>query len=353
MAKAYAGPLLATVLLAGCANITKTALGTDLDQAEPLGLALPDGQPTAAASFLRYSRADRDDYTLLWMAKSDAICAGYKAHIIQVSRDSRLASGLLATVLGGLATVFTPVGTVRALAGAASIANGTGAVFQSDTFNGQVGEILTSAIETARRNQANQIKKNLADEDTDQYRLFASLRDVIEYHDMCSLNTALVQVRVSLQTTQPDGGLTAPARQGQQSSGGLSPEARAEVIRPSGPDRPRNSLGQPRPQRIQAASPRPNGPDGPAVDLTEADMQALRPALSALSSRPLTVGNAQRPNDPRFRQAVAAFQRCKGAAETGFLSARQKAAAVSGDDACLAKPVQPVAAPPARDGGAP
>lgn len=229
-AGASAFALLATT---GCANVAHQALGTDLDRAPELGLILTPPQPDLfqPVPLARYARLDRDDYTLLWMKRSDELCGAYKSEIIRVSRDSRLASGLLATVLGGLATIFTPVATVRALAGAASIATGTGAVFQSDTFNGQVGEILTAAIETARRNQANQIKQNLEQFGSEKYSLYSSLRDVVDYHDMCSLNTALIQVRASLQATSPDGGLTSPARQGQQSPGGISPEAKTEVER--------------------------------------------------------------------------------------------------------------------------
>jgi len=216
------------LLCGGCAQIAgvRQATGNNFDRAEPLPQLMTF--PTANASILtplvQYSRPDRDGYTLLWMKKSDDLCGRYKAKIIQSSRDSRLAGDIPAAILTTLATIFTPVNTVRGLAGAAAAVVGTSAVVQTDTFNGQAGEIITSAIETARQNQANQIKHNLEAFDANQYSIYAAYRDVTDYHDMCSLNTSLIQIRNSLRATAPDAGLTPPALQGRQTSGGVSPD---------------------------------------------------------------------------------------------------------------------------------
>lgn len=247
--------VLSVLSLAGCAQVGLS--GSSLERAAPLGLILDPPNPnlTRPVPLARYDRRDRDDYVLLWMKRSDDFCAPYKSEIIRVSRDSRLASGLLSTTLSGLAAVFTPVATVRALSGAAAIATGTGAVFQSDTFNGQVGEILTSAIETARRNQGNQIKANLEQLDAESYSIYSALRDVGEYHDMCSLNTALIQIRASLLTSSPDAGLTPPAKQGRQTTGGITPEAAQIVGSASGSiTNPDAQLPAHPPPRGQAAS---------------------------------------------------------------------------------------------------
>ena len=133
-------------------------------------------------------------------------------------------------MLATLATIFTPVNTVRGLAGAAAVATAAGAVVQSDVFQAQTGQILASAIQTARQNQANQMEMNLRNK---QYSVYRVRRDVIEYHNMCSLETALSQVQASLRTTAPDGGLTPPAKQGEQTTGGPPPSVIA-TTRPTG-----------------------------------------------------------------------------------------------------------------------
>ncbi|HEX5325782.1 MAG TPA: hypothetical protein VFW75_03860, partial [Acetobacteraceae bacterium] len=205
----------------------RKATGNNFDRAEPLPelMIFPTASATVLTPLVLYGRSDRDGYTQLWMRKSDELCSQYKAKIIQASRDSRLAGDIPAAILTTLAAIFTPVNTVRGLAGAAAAVAGTSAVVQTDTFNGQAGEIITLAIETARQNQANQIRQNLLDLDTDQYSIYAAVRDVTDYHDMCSLSTALIQIRNSLRATAPDAGLTPPAAQGRQTSGGASPAA--------------------------------------------------------------------------------------------------------------------------------
>jgi hypothetical protein len=175
------------------------------------------------------------------MARSDLLCRQYKDKIILVSRDTRFATHATTTILSGLATIFTAVGTIHPLTGAATIVGGVGAAAETDTFQQQSGEIIASAIQTARENQANQIEINLKSP-TETYSIYRAQRDVIDYHNMCSLETALAQVRASLKATSPDQGNTPPAKQGNQSPGGppgnlppISPPASPRA--PTGPIR--------------------------------------------------------------------------------------------------------------------
>ncbi len=208
---------------------------SDLERADDLGL-IPDPHtnpppPTplgaaAAATSADYavnSVATRNRFAEEWMARSDYLCREFKDHIIHVSRDTRLAGDVTSTVLSGLATIFTAVGTIHPLAGAATIVSGVSVAAQNDTFAAQSGEIIASAIQTARENQANQIEINLT-YGIDRYSIFRAERDVIDYHNMCSLETALQQIRASLKETAPDAGRTPPAAQGAQTPGG-APEA--------------------------------------------------------------------------------------------------------------------------------
>jgi hypothetical protein len=211
--------------LTACQTIksaTDPTAGT-FERAADLGLGM---DPTAALL-----PAERRAFAEAWMTRSDLLCRKYKDNIIAASIENRLGADLTATLLGALATIFTPVNTVRGLSGAAAIATGFGAVVQADAFQSQTGQIIASAIQTARQNQANQIEINLKKPEQ-EYDIYRAQRDVIEYHNMCSLETALVQVQASLRNTAPDAGLTPPANQGNQTSNGLPPAAKQSIDRP-------------------------------------------------------------------------------------------------------------------------
>jgi hypothetical protein len=211
---------LGLIAVGGC-----TQLGSKpgIERADDLGLQLepvdlpklpvlpPLPAPSAPEST---DRLYRDGFVEQWMARSDHLCREYKDKIILVSRNTRFATDAASTILSGLATIFTAVGTIHPLTGAATIVSGVGAAAQTDTFEQQSGEIIAAAIQTARENQANQIENNLKIYMTDKYNIYRAQRDVIDYHNMCSLETALTQVRSSLKATSPDAGNTSPAAQG-------------------------------------------------------------------------------------------------------------------------------------------
>jgi len=179
---------------------------TDVQQLPPLPPLPPLSSPEARDELYR------DGFVEQWMARSDLLCREYKDKIILVSRNTKFATDATSTILSGLATIFTAVETIHPLTGAATIVSGVGAAAQTDTFQQQSGEIIASAIQTARENQANQIEANLK-LPISQYNIYRAQRDVIDYHNMCSLENALAQVRASLKATSPNQGQTPPAAQ--------------------------------------------------------------------------------------------------------------------------------------------
>ena len=132
---------------------------------------------------------------------------------------------------------------------------------ESDVFSQQAGELIASAIQTARENQANQIEHNLSF-NIKVYSIYRAERDVSEYHNMCSLETALKQARASLQATSPDGGRTPPAAQGSQTPGGLvAPQVQEFRNPPAAKDFSINKASEPLPLPIPRPPPtlQPNG----------------------------------------------------------------------------------------------
>src|SRR5215469_1852518 len=193
------------ITLTGC---TPWSPQNEIERADDLGLITDQLSPSLLqiSSIPRdYTEDDRNQFVEEWMARSDYLCRQYKDKIIRFSRNTRFATDATSTILSGLATIFTAVGTIHPLTGSATIVSGVGAAAQTDTFAQQSGEVVASAIQTARENQANQIEYYLTFK-KDQYNIYKAQRDVIDYHNMCSLETAMAQVRASLKATSPDQG---------------------------------------------------------------------------------------------------------------------------------------------------
>jgi hypothetical protein len=306
----------AVICIAGC---TPLGLRPGIERADDIGLQskaadvqqLPPLLPLPADPFSQQARDQiyRDAFVEQWMARSDLLCREYKDKIILVSRSSRFATDATTTVLSGLATIFTAVGTIHPLTGAATIVSGVGAAAQTDTFAQQSGEIIASAIQTARENQANQIEGNLS-LSPDQYSIYRAQRDVIDYHNMCSLETALAQVRSSLKATSPNQGNLPPATQG-----GLTP------VTPQTPP-------PPAPPPVTAPPPQPAPPPPPPLHRRTASPQACEAMVGDLRKHGLTTcgdfavirdllgaANAKTPSDPLFQDAVRAKKRSEAPPE--------------------------------------
>lgn len=205
--------LCGLLLVTGCAQL-HTAMGTNIDRAADLGLVSEAVLPAPITSIKPdYTAADRDAFVELWMTRSDYLCRKYKDKLLLLSRDMRLTSDVTSTVLSGLAAIAGSLGVVHPLTAGAAIATGVGAAAENDTFAQQTGDVLAAAIQTARANQANQIEKNLA-LPVSEYNIYRAARDVIDYHNMCSLENALDQIRTSLRVTAPNARTTPPAAQG-------------------------------------------------------------------------------------------------------------------------------------------
>jgi hypothetical protein len=275
--------IVGLLTLAGC---TSWSPQNEIERADDLGLitAQPPPPPLLVSSIPDdYTENDRNRFVEEWMARSDYLCRQYKDKIIRFSRNTRFATDATSTLLSGLATIFSAVSTIHPLTGAATIVSGVGAAAQTDTFAQQSGEVVASAIQTARETQANQIEFNLTFP-KERYNIYRAERDVIEYHNMCSIETALAQIRASLKATSPDAGRTPPAAQGSQTQGAASAET------PSGPAsglRPPPVVTAPAP-RAPTEAVRPGGYVVPPVSanyarfLEDASVQYSLPQLERI-----------------------------------------------------------------------
>jgi hypothetical protein len=329
------------IILTGC---TPWSPQNEIERADDLGLitAQPPPPPLLISSIPDdYTENDRNRVVEEWMARSDYLCRQYKDKIIRFSRNTRFATDATSTILSGLATIFSAVGTIHPLTGAATIVSGVGAAAQTDTFAQQSGEVVASAIQTARETQANQIEFNLT-YPKERYNIYRAERDVIEYHNMCSIETALAQIRASLKATSPDAGRTPPAAQGSQAQGAASAEVPSGA--PSGLRPPPPPMPPPPPITRPIYTLPPPPLNDPYATLTDEDFNQLRVLFG------LGRFEATNTNSPRFIDKVKSFQQCLGSKNpVGFLTRSELARALEGDTKCMPRPAPTgPPSPPAR-----
>ena len=138
-----------------------------------------------------------------WLLRSDSLCADYQLLLSRSIRDTRLATDFTATVLAGLATIFSHPAVTRPLSGAATIALGVGGDIQSDLFLQQAGDVVGTAIQAVRTRARTELQKKFAAEYAD-YTLEQGLVDVQRYdRETCNLNVGLNEIRASLNIVGP------------------------------------------------------------------------------------------------------------------------------------------------------
>ena len=138
-----------------------------------------------------------------WLLRSDSLCADYQLLLSRSIRDTRLATDFTATVLAGLATIFSHPAVTRPLSGAATIALGVGGDIQSDLFLQQAGDVVGTAIQAVRTRARTELQKKFAAEYAD-YTLEQGLVDAQRYdRETCNLNVGLNEIRASLNIVGP------------------------------------------------------------------------------------------------------------------------------------------------------
>lgn len=308
------GICLISAMLAGCAQYSQMS---GINRADDLGLldpaamqALPSLPPLPPVLVPTDSNDPqyRSRFAEQWMARSDVLCRQYKDKLMMVSRDARFTTNVAQLILSGVATLVTPLSTAHALAGAATAVGGVGAEFDADFFQKQSGEILASAIQTARENQANQIEMNLAKFTPEEYSIYRVERDVTEYHNMCSLETGLSQIRTALRVTSPDAGASPPAAQGAQTNTVQAAIAADAGNRAAAGAAAGAAAAQARgiPPATGAALGAVAGANaaGGAQKAAEAGAAAVRPTPPPSSSRPGRASPPSSPDRPAFIAAI-------------------------------------------------
>ena len=207
-------PVLAPVLaltISACAQvgsgISEATSGPSFDAAAKLPLGsfsdpatMPKALTVAADAASDVQIANRNAILLRWMTLSDQNCATYENQIQDIARDENIAAKGSTTILSGLATIFSKVQTIHPLTGAATIISGLDDDVSNAAFLKQSGDLLVTAIDQARADKASAIKGHFTDT-LIVYPFELGMMDVNSYNNTCSIQTALVQIRKSLNTS--------------------------------------------------------------------------------------------------------------------------------------------------------
>ncbi|GAB3035367.1 hypothetical protein [Bowmanella dokdonensis] len=156
------------------------------------------------SSYFEYQRIRRNEVQSSIMIASDAACDLFRRRLNGVFSQSNFAFGSLATVAGGLGAIFTGVDEARAFAGLSGITSGIRAEWNDAYFRNQVVEVLTKAMEIARKKKRDEIQRRSI-QVTSDYNIQQSINDAIDYNSKCTLIAGLQETSESLQIVSDPG----------------------------------------------------------------------------------------------------------------------------------------------------
>ncbi|WP_084420184.1 hypothetical protein [Henriciella litoralis] len=165
------------------------------------------------------------------IAASEQYCLIYKNHVASMSSTSDFFSGSVATIFGGLATIFSDVETVRAMAGLSGISSGIGAEFSQSYLYSLTFDVISKGIDVrqdrlreqistrrgtpvivqaAQRNSTDSARRfELSSDDKvtaiDRYSLEEAITDALRYHAACTTISGLEEAAVSIDIRQNPG----------------------------------------------------------------------------------------------------------------------------------------------------
>jgi hypothetical protein len=195
--KAKIAPLDLITLLDPENKLWEVGRCQDLPDADPKKLncafqAFYDKYPQATQK----SRRDRIQDRLL--SASNEQCRQFKLRTKLARDTTNLVLGGITTLTAGLGAIFTPVNTVRALSGSASIVSGIRAETLQTIYAEKTVEVLTAAIDKRRKNKFGEIQEKRA-KPIEDYTVEAAISDATEYHAACTFFAALEEISAGIE----------------------------------------------------------------------------------------------------------------------------------------------------------
>ncbi len=139
---------------------------------------------------------------------SEQACSFYTDWIQRLDSFKTFALGGLTTILGGASAIVTGTNAARVLGGSAGITSGLNAEFDRAFFKNVAVHVLVPGIKSARNTTLNDIRRRQM-KSIDEYNVLAAIRDVLEYHNKCTLNAGLQEAAEDIKIVNDPGLLTA------------------------------------------------------------------------------------------------------------------------------------------------
>lgn len=121
------------------------------------------------------------------IAASEQRCGLYRTYLRRFEAENEFWLGSLATLLGGLGSIFTDASVARALSGAAGVTSGVRAEARQAYLSNLASEVILTGIDQVRGDMLQDIysvRDTLPGIDT--YTVEAAIADSIRYHSACS-----------------------------------------------------------------------------------------------------------------------------------------------------------------------
>lgn len=174
----------------------------DLDSA-PARKFIEASQAEATTDEARQiARLARNNLQDVIRIRSDEIC-DYRIAQIKGSSDAVNAGlGAVTTILGGIGAIVTGVDATRALSGSAGIVSGVRGEISSTVYQDFVVSAIIKSIEGTRQSQWVKVESKRT-QMVASYGTYEAIRDVNEYHMLCSLPAALSALATQAEKIKP------------------------------------------------------------------------------------------------------------------------------------------------------
>lgn len=156
------------------------------------------------SAYFEFQRNRRNEVQASILIASDAACDLYRRRLNGLYSNSNFGFGSFATTAGGLGAIFTGATEARALAGVAGITSGIRAEWNDAYFRNQVVEVLTKAMDIARKKKREEIQRRSV-QVTSDYNIQQAINDAIDYNSKCTLIAGLQETSESLQIVSDPG----------------------------------------------------------------------------------------------------------------------------------------------------
>lgn len=159
------------------------------------------GDSKTALQKAREEKAGRNNLQDVLMMRSVTKCTKFQKFIYAVHGTRKLALSSISLALSTAGTIFTG-GTSQALSAASTGFQGFDKAYDAEILQQRSIALILQTIDATRATKANEIAEKRDKKNFQNYGGDAAVRDVEEYHSLCSLTKALAKLGKAVQENE-------------------------------------------------------------------------------------------------------------------------------------------------------